>query len=53
MASGQGAPIALLAIEAGIIDRTSFDAGIRAIYRTAEDDGVFCYTVLQRQLSRR
>jgi hypothetical protein len=21
-----------------------FDAGIRALYRTAEDDGVFCYT---------
>jgi hypothetical protein len=32
------------AIEAGIIDRASFDAGIRALYRTAEDDGVFCYT---------
>lgn len=32
------------AIEAGIIDGSSFDAGIRALYRTAEDDGVFCYT---------
>lgn len=32
------------AIEAGIIDPASFDAGIRALYRTAEDDGVFCYT---------
>jgi SAM-dependent methyltransferase len=32
------------AIEAGIIDRASFDAGIRALCRTAEDDGVFCYT---------
>jgi ubiquinone/menaquinone biosynthesis C-methylase UbiE len=32
------------AIEAGIIDAATFDAGIRALYRTAEDDGVFCYT---------
>jgi hypothetical protein len=22
----------------------AFDAGIRALYRTAEEDGVFCYT---------
>ena len=32
------------AIEAGILDTESFDAGIRALYRTAEADGVFCYT---------
>jgi ubiquinone/menaquinone biosynthesis C-methylase UbiE len=32
------------AIEAGIIDAPSFDAGIRALHRTAEDDGVFFYT---------
>lgn len=32
------------AIEAGIIDPASFDAGIRALYRTTDDDGVFCYT---------
>lgn len=32
------------AIEAGIIDAESFDAGIRDLYRTAEPDGVFCYT---------
>jgi SAM-dependent methyltransferase len=32
------------AIEAGIIDPASFDAGVRALYRTAEEDGVFCYT---------
>ena len=31
-------------IEAGIIDPASFEAGIRALHRTAEDDGVFCYT---------
>jgi len=32
------------AIHAGIVDAESFDAGIRALYRTAEPDGVFCYT---------
>jgi len=32
------------AIQAGLIDAASFDAGIRALYRAAEDDGVFCYT---------
>jgi ubiquinone/menaquinone biosynthesis C-methylase UbiE len=32
------------AIEAGLIDAATFDEGIRALYRTAEDDGVFCYT---------
>jgi ubiquinone/menaquinone biosynthesis C-methylase UbiE len=32
------------AIEAGIIDPETFDAGIRALHRTTEDDGVFCYT---------
>ena len=32
------------AIEAGLIDVESFDAGIRDLYRTAEADGVFCYT---------
>jgi SAM-dependent methyltransferase len=32
------------AIEAGITDAGAFDAGIRALYRTAEPDGVFCYT---------
>lgn len=32
------------AIEAGIIDAAAFDAGIRALQRTAEPDGVFCYT---------
>ena len=32
------------AINARIIDAERFDAGIRALDRTAEDDGVFCYT---------
>ncbi len=32
------------AIEAGIIDREAFDAGVRDLHRTAETDGVFCYT---------
>jgi hypothetical protein len=32
------------AITAGLIDPASFDAGVRDLYRTAEVDGVFCYT---------
>ena len=32
------------AIEAGIIDRDTFDKGIKGLYRTTEADGVFCYT---------
>ena len=32
------------AIRGGITDAEAFDAGIRALYRTAEADGVFCYT---------
>jgi SAM-dependent methyltransferase len=32
------------AIQGGIVTPAVFDAGIRALYRTAEDDGVFCYT---------
>jgi ubiquinone/menaquinone biosynthesis C-methylase UbiE len=32
------------ALAAGIVGRERFDAGIRAIFRTAEADGVFCYT---------
>jgi ubiquinone/menaquinone biosynthesis C-methylase UbiE len=32
------------AIAAGLIEPECFDAGIRDLYRTAEADGVFCYT---------
>jgi ubiquinone/menaquinone biosynthesis C-methylase UbiE len=32
------------AIRAGMISAARFDEGIRALYRTAEADGVFCYT---------
>jgi ubiquinone/menaquinone biosynthesis C-methylase UbiE len=28
----------------GLIDEKTFDAGIKALYRTTEADGVFCYT---------
>jgi SAM-dependent methyltransferase len=31
-------------LEAGLIDRKTFDEGIKALYRTTEADGVFCYT---------
>ena len=32
------------AIAGGLTDPISFDAGVRALHRTAEADGVFCYT---------
>ncbi|MGD1091945.1 MAG: methyltransferase domain-containing protein [Bryobacteraceae bacterium] len=32
------------AIEAGITDPEAFDTGVRDLHRTAEADGVFCYT---------
>ena len=32
------------ALRAGIIEPEAFDAGICDLYRTAEKDGVFCYT---------
>jgi len=32
------------ALAARIIDASTFDAGIRDLYRAAEPDGVFCYT---------
>jgi SAM-dependent methyltransferase len=32
------------ALAAGLTDAASFDAGVRDLHRTAEADGVFCYT---------
>lgn len=32
------------AVKAGIIDEQAFEKGIKDLYRTAESDGVFCYT---------
>ncbi len=32
------------ALKSGMIGEDVFDAGIRDLYRTSEDDGVFCYT---------
>ncbi len=32
------------AIGAGLIEAETFDTGVRALYRTTEADGVFCYT---------
>jgi len=31
-------------IESGLINGETFDEGIKDLYRTTEDDGVFCYT---------
>ena len=41
------------AITAGIIDPDTFDAGVRALHRTAEADGVFCYTFFKGVGKRR
>ena len=32
------------ALHAGLTDAAAFDAGIQALLRTTEPDGVFCYT---------
>ena len=32
------------AIKAGLLEAQAFDQGVRDLYRTAEPDGVFCYT---------
>jgi len=32
------------AVSAGLSEGSAFDEGVRALYRTAEADGVFCYT---------
>jgi hypothetical protein len=32
------------ALSAGLADEAEFDEGIRALYRTTQEDGVFCYT---------
>jgi hypothetical protein len=32
------------ALGAGLIEPDTFDTGVRGLYRTAEADGVFCYT---------
>ena len=32
------------ALAAGMMGEREFDAGVRDLYRTAEEDGVFCYT---------
>ncbi len=39
------------AIEAGLVDAHDFDEGIRDLYRTAEEDGVFCYTFFKATAS--
>jgi hypothetical protein len=32
------------ALAAGIADKSAFDRGVRDLYRTCDQDGVFCYT---------
>jgi SAM-dependent methyltransferase len=37
------------AVQAGIIERKDFEAGVRDLYRTAGYDGVFCYTFFKAE----
>lgn len=39
-------------IEAGLIDGKTFDEGIKALYRTTEEDGVFCYTFFKAMATK-
>ncbi len=39
-------------IEAGLIDGKTFDEGIKALYRTTEEDGVFCYTFFKATVTK-
>ena len=41
------------AIEGGLIERSSFDDGIRDLHRTTEADGVFCYTFFKAVAEKR
>lgn len=41
------------ALAAGLIDEETFDEGIRALLRTTEPDGVFCYTFFKAVALRR
>jgi SAM-dependent methyltransferase len=40
------------AVGLGLMDEASWAAGIRDLYRTAEDDGTFCYTFFKAVASR-
>lgn len=39
-------------VGAGLIDEKTFDDGIKALYRTTETDGVFCYTFFKAVASK-
>lgn len=41
------------AIGAKLMDRSSFEKGVRDLYRTAESDGVFCYTFFKTIAEKR
>jgi len=40
-------------IMAGLLDEQTFDEGIKGLYRTAEDDGVICYTFFKAIATRK
>jgi ubiquinone/menaquinone biosynthesis C-methylase UbiE len=42
-----------MAIEEGLIDQKTFDDGIKGLYRTTRDDGVFCYTFFKATATKK
>jgi len=42
--SREGARLVDQAMALGMIDRDTWQRGIEALYRAAEEDGTFCYT---------
>jgi len=41
------------AVKAGLVKEHAFEKGIRDLYRTAEPDGVFCYTFFKATANKR
>ncbi|MEM9503641.1 MAG: SAM-dependent methyltransferase, partial [Cyanobacteria bacterium P01_E01_bin.43] len=40
-------------LKAALIDEATFDRGIKALYRTTEKDGVFCYSFFKAVAMKR
>jgi hypothetical protein len=38
------------AVQAGLMEKSEFENGVRDLYRTAEPGGTFCYTFFKGQV---
>ena len=36
----------------GLLDQNTFDEGVKGLYRTTEQDGVFCYTFFKARAAK-